>query len=85
MSSSLSRRSALKTMAALAGTAAVGQQYALSASAATRDPRWDKAIDRGLKWDAKTQSAVDILFESVYQKLGNKNVSQLYYNDVIIS
>ncbi|QDU94286.1 prenyltransferase/squalene oxidase repeat-containing protein [Lignipirellula cremea] len=51
---SVSRRVALKTMAALTGVAAVP---ALSepAAAAKRNPKWEASIEKGLKWVANDQ------------------------------
>lgn len=50
----ISRRSALASLAAAGGTLALGK----TSSAAKRDPKWEEAIQRGLKWVAKTQSSL---------------------------
>jgi hypothetical protein len=51
--SSISRRQALL---ALGGAAATSLLPAQPAAAAKRDPKWEAAIDKGLKWIARTQS-----------------------------
>ena len=56
----LNRRDALQTMAIGAATAAlanVADPQPRRAHAGKSDPKWDKAIDAGLKWLAKTQSS----------------------------
>mgnify|MGYP005840046167 CR=1 FL=1 len=53
----ISRRAAMRAMAAAIAGAAVGGRSA-RAWAAKRDPRWETAIQRGLKWVAATQSSL---------------------------
>ncbi|MCA9156499.1 MAG: terpene cyclase/mutase family protein [Planctomycetales bacterium] len=57
MSASVNRRIALRSLAAAAGLAAFGPIGVRSARAAKEDPRWEKAIQKGLDWVAKTQSS----------------------------
>jgi hypothetical protein len=56
MSRVLSRRQALWVLAA--GASAVAASQPSAAQAAKKDPKWEAAIDKGLKWMAKTQSSV---------------------------
>jgi squalene cyclase len=59
MSRNIDRRTALKNIAGLAAGVSAGAGVAAlprRASAAKMNPRWEKAIDSGLKWVAKTQS-----------------------------
>ena len=58
MSESTSRRVALKTMAALAGGAAVSPLLTRPSLAAERNPAWEKSMEMGCKWIAKAQSNV---------------------------
>ena len=60
MTSRLTRRDALKTAGSLlAGAAALLPFSSPSpARAASRNPRWEQAIDRGLKWVSQTQSSL---------------------------
>jgi hypothetical protein len=51
----LNRRQALGSLAALAAGAACSHPFVRPAAAATYDPRWEKAIDKGLAWVARTQ------------------------------
>lgn len=57
-SAPLARRQMLRTLAAglAAGVAGVGR--ARPAQAARREPKWEQAIERGLRWVAKTQSSL---------------------------
>jgi len=48
----------LKSLAGLAAGLAVADRGADPAWAAKRDPRWEKAIQRGLEWVARTQSPI---------------------------
>lgn len=57
MPNSLSRRAAMKTLAALLGTGACGT-IAPPARAAKREPKWEDGIERGLKWVAGSQSSL---------------------------
>ena len=50
------RRRALQTLAA-AGGLALASRIAAPAQAAKKDQRWEAAIEKGLKWLAKTQAA----------------------------
>jgi len=50
----ISRRVILRTMAAMGGAAALPAMPRI-ASAAKDDPRWEAAIEKGLKWVASTQ------------------------------
>jgi hypothetical protein len=58
MSTGLTRRSALKSLAALSGGALLLGQTGRHALAAKKNPRWEKAIKRGLDWVAQTQSPI---------------------------
>ena len=53
----ISRRTALRTGAALFGTAALATTSRRS-TAAKKDPRWEAKIERGLNWVASTQSSL---------------------------
>ena len=55
---SLTRRNVLKSLAGLAAGLTAADRWAGSAQAAKRDPRWEKAIQRGLEWVARTQSPI---------------------------
>jgi hypothetical protein len=55
MNRSLTRRQALASAAALAATSLIKPRAARAAKA---DPKFDAAIEKGLKWVAKTQSAI---------------------------
>ena len=52
----VSRRAALATLAA-AASSSLAPGFASPAFAAKKDPKWAAAIDKGLKWMAKTQSS----------------------------
>jgi len=54
-SSLFDRRHALQALAGIAGATMLGG-YPRVASAAKKDPNWEKSIERGLKWVARTQS-----------------------------
>ena len=56
MKSKLTRRSALQSLAVLGGGLALGGVGNQTALAAKRVPEWDRAIDKGLKHVAQTQS-----------------------------
>ena len=58
MTHQLSRRSALQSMAALAGGAAAYRLGTQEASAARANPRWEKAINKSLGWVARSQSTL---------------------------
>ncbi len=53
----ISRRTAVQTLASSVGLAAAGQ-FAPQLYAAKRDPKWEEAIERGLKWVASDQSSL---------------------------
>lgn len=53
-----SRRSLLKTMAATAVAVTAAGGMPRVASAGKKDPKWQAAIDKGLKWVARTQSSL---------------------------
>lgn len=55
MPTNVSRRTALKTLAA-AGAGIALNHLADSAYAGKKDPKWEAAIEKGLKWVARTQS-----------------------------
>lgn len=57
MRSSVSRRTAIKSMASLIGAGSCGLLNS-PANAAKKDPKWEMAIDRGLKWVANNQSSL---------------------------
>jgi hypothetical protein len=56
MNTRLSRRTLLKSLAALPAGALVNAGLCLEAVAAKKDPKWEKAMERGLDWVARTQS-----------------------------
>jgi len=56
MSRPLSRRETLKLFAATAAGGALLDAAAPTASAAAANPRWEKAVDKGLQWTARSQS-----------------------------
>jgi len=58
MKTRLNRRAALRTMAALMGGTVAIDRLAGDAFAGRMNPRWKKAIDKGLKWVARTQSRI---------------------------
>lgn len=58
MTRRFSRRSVLKSLAALPVGALAAGSLNTFALAAKKDPRWEKAIKRGLDWVARTQSAI---------------------------
>src|SRR5690606_37244914 len=53
----ISRRSALKIGLGLGAAAVVGRGTP-QARAAKRDPKWQAAVEKGLKWVAETQSSL---------------------------
>jgi hypothetical protein len=55
---SISRRAALRSLAGGIGSLGFSLAGIGPASAARRDPTWEKAIDRGLQWVARTQSSL---------------------------
>lgn len=57
LSTRLTRRGWLARTAAATGALAWGGRRASPALAGKKDPAWERAIDRGLKWVAKTQSS----------------------------
>lgn len=57
MTRDISRRTVMRSLAATAGLTAVGQ-VASPLLAAKRDPKWEAAIERGLKWVASEQSSL---------------------------
>ena len=54
----LTRRSVLKSLAGMAVGLSAADRWGTSAQAAKKDPRWEKAIQRGLEWVARTQSPI---------------------------
>ena len=52
----LTRRKTLQSVAAAVAALAVGSSR--RANAAKGDPKWEQAIEKGLKWIAKTQSSL---------------------------
>ncbi len=58
MDQPISRRTALRTLAALAGGAALGTAPARWARAAKRNPAWEKSITQGLQWLSRSQSSL---------------------------
>ena len=54
----ISRREAIRALAAAIAGAAIVDRGGLRVWAAKKDPRWETAIDRGLKWVAATQSSL---------------------------
>jgi len=58
MSISLSRRDVLTGALAAAAGAALWQADARTARAGKKDPKWEAAIEKGLKWVAKSQSSL---------------------------
>jgi len=56
MQTDLTRRAALRSLAAIAGGGIVLDRLGGTAAAARKNPRWEKSIERGLKWVAGTQS-----------------------------
>lgn len=57
MTKRLTRREALRALAVLPAAAAAFR-VARPAQAAKRDPRWEKSIQRGMDWVARTQSPI---------------------------
>jgi hypothetical protein len=53
----MNRRQSLQTLGAIAG-AALWQSSSRQAEAAKGDPKWESAIEKGLKWVAKSQSSL---------------------------
>ena len=58
MTKRFSRRSVLKSLAALPAGALAAGSLNTPVHAAKKDPRWEKAMKRGLDWVARTQSAI---------------------------
>jgi hypothetical protein len=58
MPARLTRRSALKTIAATSAGCLLAGPAARPSLAGKRDPRWERAIKRGLDWVAQTQSSI---------------------------
>ena len=58
MSRHLSRRSALKWLAAVPAGVAASQVWPNPTFAAKKNPAWEKAIKQGLDWVARTQSPI---------------------------
>jgi hypothetical protein len=54
----LTRRNVLKSLAGMAVWLTAADRWGTSAQAAKKDPRWEKAIQRGLEWVARTQSPI---------------------------
>jgi hypothetical protein len=54
----LNRRQTLQAIGAGLAGAALHQSTAAPAQAAKGDPKWEAAIEKGLRWVAKTQSAI---------------------------
>jgi hypothetical protein len=54
----LTRRNMLKSLAGTAVGLAAADRGGRPAWAAKKDPRWEKAIQRGLEWVARTQSPI---------------------------
>jgi hypothetical protein len=54
----LTRRQALRLLAGGLAAGAAGLGHARPAQAARLDPKWEQAIERGLRWVAKTQSSL---------------------------
>ncbi len=54
----VTRREMLRSLGAMAGGLIVADGLARPAVAARRDPRWEKAIQRGLDWVVRTQSPI---------------------------
>jgi len=53
-----SRRSVLRKLTAGALAVTVGGSFARSAHAGKKEPKWEAAIEKGLKWVARTQSSL---------------------------
>lgn len=58
MKSVIHRRQALRSIGALGAVAALGSLAATPGYAAKRNERWEKSIQRGLDWVARTQSKI---------------------------
>ena len=58
MSKCLTRRSALKSLAALSGGALLLGQTGRDVFGGRKNPRWEKAIKRGLDWIMRNQSPI---------------------------
>lgn len=54
----VTRRSFLKSLATTGVVLAAADRLGRPAAAAKKDPRWEKAIQRGLDWVARTQSPI---------------------------
>src|SRR5262245_51186378 len=52
----MSRRTAVQSLLTLTGGAIVSSSIPQPVQAAKREPTWEKSIDKGLKWVARTQS-----------------------------
>lgn len=55
--SEISRRTMLKSLGAVAGSSLLLDRSAPQAAAAKRNPKWEKAIKKGLDWVKNTQSS----------------------------
>jgi len=58
MQAHLNRRQTLQALSAAALAGVLDQATSRRAAAAKGDPKWEAAIEKGLKWVAKTQSAI---------------------------
>ena len=54
----LTRRHALQSLAVAGAGAFLTTAFPRHAQAAKKDPKWEAAIEKGLKWVAKTQSSI---------------------------
>src|SRR5687767_3974747 len=54
----LTRRHALQSLAAAGAAGLIGSTCPRPAQAAKKDAKWEAAIEKGLKWVAKTQSSI---------------------------
>jgi hypothetical protein len=54
----INRRDAMRTLGAAFAAGSLASAPARPAAAAKGDPKWEQAIDKGLKWVAKTQSSL---------------------------
>lgn len=54
----VTRRKVLKSLVGLAAGVSAAEGWRRPALAAKKDPRWEKAIRRGLDWVARTQSPI---------------------------
>jgi len=58
MNMTVTRRTFLRSLAASVAGLAAADRLGRPAAAAKKDPRWEKAIQRGLDWVAQTQSPI---------------------------